>query len=162
MALLTTAAIMGGSMLANKLFSKGFGGRTDFKMINPRGFRDDLVMNEGDVRAQRNQLMTQLGTSAAQQNAQIQSAGAAGRMPAGALLQALGGVQYNTAKGASGINAQLAGEKRKSLADYLGLQMNYDQAKMGHNQANAQQEAGFNQRALGNLAAMLLQSQAGG
>ena len=135
----------------NAAFPKLFGGRTKFQGTNPADFKDQLVMGGAEENAIRRKSLNSLGMFQDNAIAGVKQQGAANRLPEGATQSAIAGTARGANDALAKLEPQIAGAKRGSLAEYLKMQMGYDQAKMAHETGNANQNAAFNQGALGNI-----------
>jgi len=158
---LIAAGVQGAGLLLNKFFPKGFGGQTKFNMTDPSQFKDDIVMNQGDLGQIRSAFHNRLSGFQAKSIADIKQAGAAGRLPEGAVIGGIAGTAQRAAEGAANLEPGLQREKRKSILDFSRLQQRFDAAKMAHEQGNAGQTAGFNQQGVGNLGRIAILAEAG-
>ena len=154
-------AINAGGQLAGNLFKKWFGGKTDFNMINPADYKNQLVMSNAEMGNIRQGVQSRLNPYIAKSQADIKQVGAAGRLPEGATQSALGGIAPKVAQQMGQFETQLQGQQRSSLANYLQMQQQYDAAKMAHEQGNAQGIAAINQQGLGNMSKIALLWSAG-
>lgn len=159
--LLLSAGLNLGGMALNNIFPKWFGGQTDFKMLNPAQYKNQIVLDDGDIGGIRSNLTNQATDANALNAARIKQTGAANRLPEGATQSALAGASHNLAKGVASVEPQLQNMKRQSLLDYLNLQMMHDGRKLAHETGNANQSASFNQGALGSLSQLGLLWSAG-
>lgn len=103
---------------------------------NPAKYRDDLLMTPQNIAGIRNQANRNVNTQLMGTQAAIKQAGAANRMPAGAILSNLAGAQYQAARGAAEIEPQLAQQKQQSIMNYLQMQGQYNQGQIQANEAN--------------------------
>lgn len=103
---------------------------------NPAKYRDDLLMTPQNIAGIRNQANQSVNTQLMGTQAAIKQAGAANRMPAGAILSNLAGSQYQAARGAASIEPQLAQQKQQSIMNYLQMQGQYNQGQIQADQAN--------------------------
>lgn len=93
-----------------------------------------MKYNEADFRRDWGFYKGELLKSAALQNSQIKSYGAANRLPQGAVLDALGGVQERTAQGMERIYPILLDKKRGYNRDYYNLLNQYQLGQMAYEQ----------------------------
>lgn len=145
-----------GSLLLRGLFPKSFGGETQFQGTNPSDFRDQIIIDESDQQGIRQQLTDRLSNANIANILAAKQAGAAGRLPAGAVLSAIRGSQGSIAKGLSGLEANLAGLRQRSVLDFLNLQSRFDQNKFQADRENNQSRAAFFQEGLGGLGQLAL------
>ena len=80
---LAPAATIGGGMLLNYLFPEEFGGRTQYQGVDPRQFKDQLTIDDGEIAGIRGDITRRATAANAGNRAAIKQRGAAGRLPRG-------------------------------------------------------------------------------
>jgi len=123
-----SAAVGGANYLLNKRKNP---------MVNPNQYRDKLLFDETDASKMRSgigsQIMGRLLPAQSATQANIKQAGAAGRLPKGAILSSLAGANYNTARGVgdafTNLEPKLDEMKRNSFMDFMNMQNQYNAAE---------------------------------
>jgi hypothetical protein len=118
------AGIGGGLNLVNRLLNKPKTGR-----LNPAMYQNLLRFNNQAAAGVRNNAMLNATTANRGNAASIRQAAGAGRLPAGAMLSALGGANYNTARGVASIEPQIAEMRGQSDRNYFDLLNQYSQGQ---------------------------------
>jgi hypothetical protein len=153
-----------GSMLAGpllgKLFPQAFGGQIGFDMPNPADHYKDLVLTDSDIARMRSGSLQGISEATTPLKEGIKQAGAATGNTAGTQT-ALADLGTNIGKSVTKLDSDLIGVKKRSYADYFGLQNQYQQNKMNMAQANANSSAGMMQQGLGGLSQLLMLWQGG-
>lgn len=155
------AATIGGGMLLNHLFPEEFGGRTQYQGVDPRQFKDQLTIDDGEIAGIRGDITRRATAANAGNRAAIKQRGAAGRLPQGAIMDALAGESQRTAEAVSSVEPKLQGLKKDSFAKYLSMVDAFMQNKGAFDTNNANSKAAFYQQALGGLGKLLLMWQGG-
>jgi len=134
----------------------------DLQFANePAKYKDDLVLDDSDVSGLRGAMKRAAGEANLAQVGGIKQAGAAKRLPSGAILSALAGSSQKAAQGVAQIEPQLEQMKTNSLKDFLRMQQPYDMAR-AQNKLNQQQSSNmFNQEMFGNLGKIAILWRAG-
>ena len=149
---LAIAGIGLGVSALNKLLSPN--ARTG--MVDPRGYKDDIMPNIGAIRQGARQGIQQ---QIMPMQSQIRQYGAANRLPAGAVLSSLSGLGYQAGAGLAQIEPQLAQLKQSSMLDYLDMLNQYETAKEGARRENIGK---YNMTPeIGSLTQLLMLSKAG-
>jgi len=104
-------------------------------MIDPRTMRSDLVYENADIAGDINMMGRKFTSEASLGVGQAKSAAAGGRLPEGALLSAIAGIQGKTAEGVTSILPALRREKSRSMSNYLNLVNQYETQKTAYDQA---------------------------
>jgi hypothetical protein len=104
-------------------------------LIDPRSMGSDLIYGQGDIASDINMLGNKFTSEASLGVGQVKSAGAGGRLPEGAILSGIGGIQAKTAEKVSSILPALKREKRRSMTNYLDLVNKYETQKTAYDQA---------------------------
>lgn len=94
-------------------------------MINPEQFRDDIVLDGGDLARIRSAGLDSAATGNIANVSAIKQMGAGSRLSKGAILSALAGSSYGIGKAATEGEAGLAGMKRQSMLDFMGEKQKY-------------------------------------
>jgi len=151
-------AAQGIGMLANKFLNKNpqaqFG-------IEPAQFQDELTLSDADLGRMRQQNLSNIGMMNQANIAGIKQAGAARRMPSGAILSGIGGASYQAARGAANIEPMLRQQQMDSYSNFLRLQQPYEMMKAGQGIANTQQNNQFLGQGFGDMAKTVLLWKAG-
>lgn len=107
--------------------------KPEYKGLKPEDIKG-MQYTDMDLRRDMNMFRGQLEASGRVQSARIQSMGAANRLPAGAVMGGLAGVQEKTSQGMERILPQLRGVQRQSQGGYLSLLNQIHQGQMGYEQ----------------------------
>ena len=111
-------------------------------MLDPRQFKDDIVMDSGDLAATRNQMLVGARGSNLANVAAIKQAGASSGMAAGDILSSLAGSSYQIGKAATEAEGSVQEMGRQSRMDYMGQLQAYQAAKASaYNQGMEQKAA---------------------
>jgi len=151
-------AAQGLGMLGGSLFNKKPG--VNFG-IEPSQFQDELTLNDADLGKMRSQNLSNVGMMNQQNIAGIRQAGAARRMPSGAILSGMGGASYQSARGAANIEPMLKQQQMDSYSNFLRLQQPFEMMKAGQGIANTQQGNQFWGQGMGDMAKTILLWKAG-
>lgn len=116
-------------------------------MIDPRAYADDLLYEDADIASDLNMLGRKFTRRSSKAIGDIKQAGAAGRLPEGAVLSGIAGTQQEAAEGISSVLPALTREKRQSRSNFLNMVNRYETAKVGYDQAQVDR----NLSGLGNL-----------
>lgn len=101
-----------------------------FSMEDPAKYMKDLVITDAEVKKELGSVQSRLSGPASKAMGDIKSMGAAGRMPTGAVMSGLAGVQGQVAKGVAGAMPGMKMAQKQSMAQYLGMKNQYEGAKM--------------------------------
>jgi hypothetical protein len=115
--------------------------------IDPRAYADDLLYEDADIASDLNMLGRKFTRRSSKAIGDIKQAGAAGRLPEGAVLSGIAGTQQEAAEGISSALPGLKREKRTSHANFLNMVNKYETAKTSYDQAQIDRNLG----GLGNL-----------
>ena len=151
-------AAQGLGMLGNRLFNQKPGVNFD---IQPSQFLDELTLSDADLGKMRSQNLQNIGMMNLGNIQGIKQAGAARRMPAGAIVSGIGGAGYQAARGASAIEPQLKNAQIESYSNFLNLQQPYEMMKAGQDVANTYQDQAFWGQGMGDMAKVILLYKAG-
>jgi hypothetical protein len=151
--LLAQLGIAGGMGLVNYFTGKKNKVKNPYE--DPSKYRDDLLQTPQSIQMMRDQAKQNINSStmATQQN--IKQAGAANRMPAGAVLSNLAGTQYGAARGLAQIEPELQQQKRAATLQYIGLQNQFNQGQQETDELN-QRNRGLIGDTLGSLAKLAI------
>ena len=116
-------------------------------LIDPRSFAGDLLYEDADIASDVNMLGSKFTARSNKAIGDIKQAGAANRLPEGAVISAIAGTQQKAAEGISGIMPALQKEKRSSHANFLNMVNQYETQKAGYEQGQTDR----NLEGLGNL-----------
>lgn len=127
---------------------KLFSGRPKTGMVDPEQYKGDLTYSDADIGKMRSSMMGDItqraGALTGRAISGVKQAGAAGRMPSGAVLSGIAGAHYQGAKGIAEGGAQLMPRlqemKRGSMMDYYNLANRYG---MGEAQMQNQWREGW-------------------
>ena len=104
-------------------------GRRKNTMVNPDQYRDDIVLSDSMLGRLRGRARENIGAQTDRMAGQVKQYGAANRLPPGAVLSGIAGANYEGARGLAGIEPELAGMKRQSVLDYIGMKNQYEAGK---------------------------------
>jgi hypothetical protein len=151
-------AAQGIGMLANKFLNKkpnvNFG-------VEPSQFQDELTLSDSDLGKMRSQNLQNIGMLNQANISGIKQAGAARRMPSGAILSSIAGASQGAARGASSIEPQLKNAQINSFSNYLNLQRPFEMMKAQQGINNTQQANSFWQEGFGDMSKLILLWKAG-
>lgn len=136
-------AMMAGSYLLNNKLNNKLNPKYQF--TKPE--KEEVVLTDKDINREMMGLLSDLGMMQTQQIANIKQAGAAKRLPEGAILSAIAGTSERTARGAAKALPQLKRLQKQSYADYYRL---LNMAEQGEAQLQMMQNQA-QQSALGGL-----------
>lgn len=157
---LTTGFSLAGPVLRS-LFPKQFGGEVPFQGVDPSQFKEGLTLSDTDIMEMMQQIMDDLSGESMAARSDIKQAGAARKLPVGAIQTGLADVTSAVAKGAGKAKVTAKESQRRSLADYINMLNNYKSNKMAWESGQAGGRAGMLQEALGTIAQTLLLKEAG-
>ncbi len=123
---------------------KNLMGVTPFNEINPQEYKSKLTLSTPAVEKMYSSAMGNLLRGSTQNTHNMLLANASGQMPGGALSSAMARANEGLASGMATASPQIQQLRMNALARYIGMQGQYDQAKMQHEYQN-----------LGNVAATL-------
>lgn len=111
-------------------------------MLDPRQFKDEIVMDSGDLASVRNRMLVGARDSNLANVAAIKQAGAASGMAAGDILSAIGGSSYQIGKSVTEAEGSVQEMGRQSKLDYVNQLQAYQAAKAAaYNQGMEQKAA---------------------
>jgi hypothetical protein len=116
-------------------------------LVDPRAYADDLLYDDADISSDINMLGSKFTKRSNKAIGDIKQAGAANRLPEGAVISGIAGTQQEAAEGVSSIMPALKREKRTSHANFLNMVNQYETTKAGYDQAQTDR----NLAGLGNL-----------
>jgi hypothetical protein len=122
----------------------GQGMMPDFNMEDPAKYFKDLVISDAEISKELGAVQQRAGGPASKAIGDIKSMTAANRMPTGAALSGIAGVQGEVAKGVAGALPGMKSAQKQSMAQYLGMKNQYEASKMEYGM-------GKGDRALGGL-----------
>ena len=111
-------------------------------MIDPRQYAGDLLYDDADISSDLNMLGRKTTARSTKAIGDIKQAGAANRLPEGAVLSSIAGVQGRAAEGISSILPALNKEKRTSHANFLNMVNQYETQKTAYDQAGTDRMLG--------------------
>lgn len=133
----------------------------EFQGLDPAMFQDQLTLSDQDLAGIRQGAINRASRANIANVANIKQAGAAGRLPKGAVLSAISGSSQKLAEGVAGIEPGLQDVKRRSLLDFLNLKGDFDRRKMAFESGQADKSNLFTQDTLGGLGKILILQRAG-
>lgn len=138
-----------------------FLGKTEYQGMDPMKFMNDIILSKGDISQMRSNIINQIKKSTMPAISRVKQVGAAGRLPKGAVLSGIAGVQGESAKAISGVEPALDQAKRSSILDFLGVQNQYASQKGAYDQYNAGLGADMWQTGMGGLGKLITLWQRG-
>lgn len=111
-------------------------GVTPFEQINPQEYKNQLTLSTPTVEKMYSSEMGNLLRGSTQNTHNMLLANASGQMPGGALSSALARANEGLASGMATAGPQIQQLRMNALARYIGMQGQYDQAKMQHEYQN--------------------------
>ena len=146
MSVIVPLALTAASMIYDQL------NKPDYSAVDPSKI-SGLNYTDADMNRDMRLYRGELDKSAAVQSQRIKGYGAANRLPQGAVLDALGGVQERTAQGMERIVPALRDKQRGILGNYYNLLNQYGLGKMEYqNDWLNRVQGGFG--TLGNIATL--------
>ena len=111
-------------------------GITPFNEINPQEYKSELTLSTPAVEKMYSSTMGNLLRGSTQNTHNMLLANASGQMPGGALSAAMARANEGLASGMATASPQIQQLRMNALARYIGMQSQYDQAKMQHEYQN--------------------------
>ena len=145
---------LGIAMLGGYLGSKSV---KEPNMIDPRLYKDELTYSDTDIMKDVNMLGGKFSSRATKAVGDIKQFTAANRMPEGAAVSGIAGVQGEVAKNVGFAMPGMRREQSRSYGNYIGAVNRYEQGQTMYGQAQTDRNLGF----LGNLGKIALLWQQG-
>jgi len=158
---LSAGSLLAGPVL-NTLFPKAFGGDTGFKGFDPTPYKDQIVVDEGDASAIRQNILSSIQKGIVGPGIRgVKQIGAAGRLPKGTTQSAIAGVVGKGSKAVSQAEPGIQELRRKSMMDFLNLKRDYINRESLHDMYTGERNAAMLQGSLGGLSKLMMLWQGG-
>jgi len=154
-------AMQGLGMLGKNLFNKNVNPGDLFGGVDPSQYKDEMTLDNNELGMLRSQNLRNVQDLNTKNVSEIQKLGAARRLPSGAIMSAIKGAGYETAKGASSIEPQLKQAQINSYGNYLQMLQPYQMAQANARMQNQASDNAFFGQGFGDIFKTVLLWKAG-
>lgn len=157
-----SAGSLAAGPLLQSLFPKAFGGQQEYQGLDPEKYKEDIVLDEGDIGGMRQGILSNIQQTVVEPGIRsVKQAGAAKGLPLGSIASATRGITSTGAKKAATAEPGLQKLKHQSMLDFLNMKSRYEYDKNLFDFAGTQQKSSMLQGSMGGLSRLLMLWQAG-